>query len=169
MSEATIWQPGEGEQIPGPTGPRGPNLELQTSSTHVQWRVAGDSTWINLIPITELVGPQGNSIVGPRGPRGPQGPVAAEILFRVTDTYIQWKYVTYEDWINLVALEDLVGPPGPAAELPLNNWEAEIAPTSANDSTEGYTQGSYWVDTVADNAVYLCIDATEDSAVWVAL
>ena len=45
-------------------------------------------------------------------------------------------------------------------------------PTVANDSTEGYAPGSWWVqvqgiDNPATAAFFLCIDATEDAAVWV--
>ena len=46
------------------------------------------------------------------------------------------------------------------------------APTVANDSTEGYLPGSWWVqvqgvDNPATLAFFLCIDATAGAAVWV--
>ena len=95
---------------PGKLGPRGPigetglaglngkngkdgtdarEIELRTTATHIQWRYAGSSVWRNLIPLKELIGPQGKPGVkgekgqkgddgeegdqGERGERGPQG------------------------------------------------------------------------------------------------
>lgn len=76
MTESTIWNPQqsgtEGPAGPeGPPGQPGPSIELQVSSTHIQWRVAGTATWRNLIEITNLQGPQGPQ--GPAGTRGPSG------------------------------------------------------------------------------------------------
>src|SRR5690606_18219653 len=59
----------------GADGADGREVQLGTSATHVQWRYVGDSTWNNLVQLSELVGP-----VGPQGPAGqdgapgPQGP-----------------------------------------------------------------------------------------------
>lgn len=58
----------------GATGDPGPNIELQKSATHVQWRVAGTTTWTNLVPLTDITGPQGaTGATGPQGPQGIQG------------------------------------------------------------------------------------------------
>jgi hypothetical protein len=59
----------------GPQGLQGENIELQVTSTHIQWRVVGSLTWNDLASIASLTGP-----VGPTGPQGvtgltgPQGP-----------------------------------------------------------------------------------------------
>ena len=34
----------------------GPSVELQVSTTHVQWRVVGTPTWIDLVPLSEITG-----------------------------------------------------------------------------------------------------------------
>lgn len=63
---------------PGPTGAQGaagPAVELQKTATHIQWRVAGTATWIDLAALTDITGPQGP--VGATGPQGIQGPVGA--------------------------------------------------------------------------------------------
>lgn len=49
---------------------------------------------------------------------------------------------------------------------PLNNYTATIAPTVNDDSSLGYSAGSYWYDTVSDD-IYFCVDATVGAAVWV--
>jgi hypothetical protein len=55
----------------GATGATGANIELQATSTHIQWRPVGSSTWTNLVALTAITGPQGNA--GPAGPTGPAG------------------------------------------------------------------------------------------------
>jgi hypothetical protein len=44
-----------------------------------------------------------------------------------------------------------------------HNWDAEAAPTATNDETENYQKGSFWR---YDGTVWLCVDNTEDAAVW---
>jgi hypothetical protein len=44
---------------------------------------------------------------------------------------------------------------------------ATTAPAVTNDETEGYSIGSIWVNTSASpQDVYMCVDSTEDAAVW---
>lgn len=77
--DSNIWTPGEGTQGPpgpqGPIGPTGPAIELNLTDTHIQWRVVGASTWINLITRNALLGPQGP--IGNPGPTGLTGPTGA--------------------------------------------------------------------------------------------
>jgi hypothetical protein len=47
----------------------------------------------------------------------------------------------------------------------LNKRDATAAPAVTDDTTEGYAVGSRWVDVTADKE-YVCLDATEDAAVW---
>ncbi|HML23525.1 MAG TPA: hypothetical protein PKD09_17850 [Aggregatilinea sp.] len=49
--------------------------------------------------------------------------------------------------------------------LPLDNLSATSAPTAGDDSGDGYSVGSRWVDTAVDKA-YVCLDATLGGAVW---
>jgi len=75
------------EQLPS-GGEDGREVELQTSATHVQWRYVGDSTWQNLIPLSDLEGPEGptgpqgqqgvQGDTGPMGPTGPEGPTGPQ-------------------------------------------------------------------------------------------
>lgn len=48
------------------------------------------------------------------------------------------------------------------------NLSAAIAPTVNDDADAGYRVGSTWIDTTADT-VYVCVDATNNTAVWVSL
>ena len=53
------------------SGADGREVELQTNSTHIQWRYSGESEWRNLIELKRLEGPSGAK--GETGPQGPQG------------------------------------------------------------------------------------------------
>lgn len=46
-----------------------------------------------------------------------------------------------------------------------SNLSASVAPTTGDDSGDGYAVGSVWIDTTADKA-YFCLDATVAAAVW---
>lgn len=52
--------------------------------------------------------------------------------------------------------------------VPLNNLAATVAPVFGDDTADGYSVGSVWVDVTADN-VYMCTDATAGAAVWLKL
>lgn len=47
----------------------------------------------------------------------------------------------------------------------LNNYTATAAPTVDDDSGDGYSVGSAWIDVTADKA-YICLGATVGAAVW---
>lgn len=48
---------------------------------------------------------------------------------------------------------------------PESNFGASAAPTVNDDSGDGYSPGSVWVDTTNSNA-YICLDASTGAAVW---
>ncbi len=50
--------------------------------------------------------------------------------------------------------------------VPKNNYSATTAPTSLNDSTSGYSEGSIWVDTISKES-YTCVNPTVGAAVWI--
>lgn len=62
-------------QIYIPSSGGGSNgIELQRSSTHIQWRAIGSPTWQNLVALSDLTGAQGpQGDVGPIGPKGDNG------------------------------------------------------------------------------------------------
>lgn len=48
---------------------------------------------------------------------------------------------------------------------PLGKYDATTAPTVNEDSGDGYSVGSLWIDVTAD-AAYVCLDASAGAAVW---
>lgn len=53
------------------------------------------------------------------------------------------------------------------ANMPLtNNYAASADPTVSNDSTQGYTAGSQWINTV-DGRAFLALSVAVGAAVWV--
>ncbi len=54
---------------------------------------------------------------------------------------------------------------GGATTVIKSNLAAAVAPTANEDSDDGYTVGSRWIDTTADKE-YVLLDATVAAAVW---
>ena len=50
-----------------------------------------------------------------------------------------------------------------ATNVVKNNFNADAEPEATDDETEGYSKGSIWIYEVA---AYICVEATEDDAVW---
>jgi len=46
-----------------------------------------------------------------------------------------------------------------------DNYVATTDPTANDDSTDGYTIGSVWVNTSTDR-IWICVDATATAAIW---
>jgi hypothetical protein len=75
-----------------------------------------------------------------------------------------------------VAIANLLGVPtskdDAGVETPLggsstlNNFAATVAPTANDDSGDGYSVGSLWIDVTGGKA-YICEDATLTAAVWI--
>lgn len=105
-------EPGE-QGDPGNPGSAGREVEFFKSSTHIQWRYTGTSTWTDLIAISDLKGDKGDKgDDGDDGAPGPDGADGKEIQIQKTATHIQWRYSGDAAWSNLIALEELIGPAG---------------------------------------------------------
>lgn len=53
--------------LAGSPGSPGASVELQKSSTHIQWRLVGGTTWTNLVALADIAGargPSGLTLVG---------------------------------------------------------------------------------------------------------
>ena len=60
--------------VDGTDGRDGREIELQVNETHIQWRYSGESSWNNLIALSELKGDKGDQgIQGIQGEQGIQG------------------------------------------------------------------------------------------------
>lgn len=55
----------------GAPGKDGREIQLNTSDTHIQWRYSGEKIWRDLIALSKLRGPQGDT--GPKGEQGETG------------------------------------------------------------------------------------------------
>ena len=127
----------------GVDGTNGKNIEIQTTSTHIQWRVVGDGTWIDLIEISTLKGTDGaNGTNGIDGANGKniqllvdgqnqlywrhEGDASYKLLYDFSvlkgknielqrnGIDIQWRVVGDANWQNLIAVSDLKGAKGDA-------------------------------------------------------
>jgi hypothetical protein len=117
-----------GSQGPsGGVGGDGPAIELQAGGTHIQWRVVGASSWIDLIAIAAITGATGPT--GPAGadstvpgPTGLSGADGREVELQTTATHVQWRYVGDPGWTNLIALADIAALVTGGSSLP--KWMA---------------------------------------------
>lgn len=62
----------------GDPGDDASDIELQASTTHLQWRYVGGTSWTNLVALSVITGPQGaTGAAGATGAPGPQGATGA--------------------------------------------------------------------------------------------
>jgi hypothetical protein len=80
---------GWSDGVPFGKGEDGKNVELQVTATHIQWRLQGDSAWVNLIAISTLKGADGK-----------------DVEMRATATHFQWR-LAGGTWNDLVAFADM--------------------------------------------------------------
>lgn len=75
MAEPSIWSPGGTQGPPGPPGPPGPTALFRNNGVAIQYSY-DNSIWVDLVPLSQITGPQGIGIQGPPGPAGEsiQGP-----------------------------------------------------------------------------------------------
>ena len=139
----------------GLPGENGKKVELQKSSTHVQWKYEGEQQWNDLIPLYEIkgdVGPEG--IAGDQGARGPKGENGNNIQLKIEAGYIKWKYDNESDesWKNLVDIEILRGPKGDRGDKG-DKGEKGDAPDLSNFYTKQEVYNKSEVDQKIDEAI----------------
>lgn len=73
----------------------GKNVELSASSTAIQWRNVGDSTWNTLVELSLL--------------KGDKGDAGEKVMLRKTASGIEWKYANEADsaYKTLVSIDDI--------------------------------------------------------------
>ncbi|MDL2200815.1 hypothetical protein QQF45_17375 [Halopseudomonas aestusnigri] len=121
-------EPGE----PGAPGDDGRAAEFRASATHVQWRLVGDPTWIDLLPLSELAGADGAD------GRDPE--------FQASATHLQYRLTGDTEWVDLLPLSSLQGPAGD------NGREIELQ-ASATHIQYRYTGDPTWTDLIALSAL----------------
>ena len=65
----TVWDAG----VVGPPGPPGPKPLIRRTTDFLQYSYEGAEVWLDLIALSELIGPKGDTVIGPPGPQGLQG------------------------------------------------------------------------------------------------
>lgn len=132
------WVSGAYEWKVRAQGEPGPALELQSSLTHLQWRVEGSTgAWTDLVALVDITGPQGE-----QGPQGPQGaglsyqgsvPTVADLPEESTLGYAYlveadndlWIY-NGTDWLNAGPIQ------GPQGEQGIQGEIGPIGPAGAD-------------------------------------
>lgn len=149
----SVYQGPQGEQgIPGDdgkAGASGKSVEFQSTSTYIQWRYIGDTTWLNLIPLSAITGPKGDNgddgapgtpgtpgTNGTNGTDGQNGEDGRAIQLQKSETHVQWRYVGDTAWVNLIALSELKGEKGDQGQSFSPDVTAGIASRSLYDNED---------------------------------
>ncbi|MGN0787504.1 MAG: leucine-rich repeat domain-containing protein [Candidatus Onthoplasma sp.] len=144
----------KGEQgIQGPQGVAGKQVEFNVSSTYIQWRYVGETSWKNLIALSGL-----------KGKDGIDGIDGREVEFRQTTYYIQWRYVNSnqgaeENWKILVALSDLKGEDG----IDGTKWYT----CSGEPDISWANYGDFCFSTSTSNVYQYYKSGNESGGIWV--
>lgn len=110
-------------QLAALKGDSGDEVSLQTTSTHIQWRL-GTGSWTNLVALADL--------------KGLKGDPGATIELQKTSTHVQWRVIGASTWNNLITLEELKvkGDTGASVELQKTatyiQWRVVGSPTWTN-------------------------------------
>lgn len=108
----------------GDNGDDGMPVQLQATATHLQWRIQGETEWINLLELTEIKGAAGKSVE-----------------LQKDSAYIRWRNTGDSVWINLVALAEIKGEnsvvPGPAGTTDFEELSNKPDSLSDINSEEG--------------------------------
>lgn len=83
---------GEDSTVPGPPGPA---IEMRVDGGYIQWRVVGEPTWTDLVPLAYISGTDGREVELQKG-----------------TTHIQWRYVGDLSWTDLISIAEITGPAG---------------------------------------------------------
>ena len=121
----------------GRDGVDGKQIEIKTTESYIQWRYVGESTWNNLIALSELKGEGGDD--------------GKEIELQTTSTHIQWRYADGE-WQDLVSLESLKGQKGEDGKDGTTWLTGEGEPNTTAKI------GDFYFDTLNDD-IYLYTDS----------
>lgn len=129
-------------------------VELRVNEDEIQWRykTGTDTSWKNLISISEIKGDPGSTpqiIDGYWWINGSNTGIKAvgesssakEIELQVTDTQIQWRYVGDDSWNNLVDLSALKGSQGDPGQP---GKEVEIANNNGKIQWRYVGEGNQW-------------------------
>lgn len=132
IAQGGVWIPSPG----GGGGSGGREIQIGTSSTHIQWRYVGDAAWTDLVALSTLQGPQG--VEGTDGLNGVNGQSAQ---LRVNGGYFQWKLPSDATWANLIAVTD-VAPAGTIMQVTWNGVGWPSRPTVRTDVIVWWIGGS---------------------------
>lgn len=147
VNAGNIQGPAGAPGAPGTPGTNGREIELRKTNTHIQWKYADESTWTDLVALSEITGPQGvqgpQGIQGNQGIQGIQGPPGADAQLPAATQgetgYLKW------DGAQWIFQSDGDGggpqpPPSDAGYEVVGFWNTNGDPFSGLGSGGGFTQ-----------------------------
>ncbi|NKL63299.1 SGNH/GDSL hydrolase family protein [Rhizobium leguminosarum] len=105
----------------GTNGVDGKSLQLQKTSTAIQWRQAPDGAWTDLVLLSALKGTDGTN-----GTNGTNGSDGKSPELQKSTTAIQWRQGSSGAWADLVPLSAIKGDPGKDADSAYHDGYIDI-------------------------------------------
>lgn len=84
--------------IRGEDGADGREIALRSAEGFIQWQYLGETSWTNLISVSNLVGVSGTN--------------GREVTFQIAEGFLQWQYVGDTSWTPILTLSELTGNDG---------------------------------------------------------
>lgn len=109
-----------GAGAPGVNGADGKQVELQEGSGYVQWRYVGETSWRNLMPLSDISGADGRSV-----------------NLRVNNGWVQWQHDGDSAWQNLMSMNDMRGADGKDGDNGADGPPNQLSIGSVTSSTPG--------------------------------
>lgn len=100
----SVFNIADDNPVQGTPGINGKTVMLRKATGYLQWKYQDEVDWTNIVALTEITGPQGDT--------GERGLAGREIVLQQGSTHIQYRYSDETVWTNLISIAEITGAAG---------------------------------------------------------